>query len=395
MKTTTSQTPCPDAVGTDSAGSIRTPSSYCGVYGLKPTAGLVPADGIFPLERTLDCAGPIARTLADLELTLDAIADVPPTSDSGVRVGVLEEGFGWPASEPDVDEAVRAALGAHGEPVSIPLHRNGIDIWVGIAMEGAYETMIRGHGGGTNTRAWSDPEMVRTLAGAPRLVASPSVTLMVLSGALASRAGSAHYAVARRLAGRLARAYDEAPRDTTAASFARIGVAIGKYWVNKRTPNAVFEALECHGGAGYVEESPLPRLYREAPLNSIWEGSGNVICLDVLRALTRDINSAEVVRAELLAAAALDDRIADCVAGIARLLEQPERLEPQARTLTESIALALQAGLMARYAPAADADAFIAARLGGESGLAYGTLPAGADCRAILLRAWPPLADVI
>jgi amidase len=123
---------------------------------------------------------------------------------------VLEEGFGWPASEPDVDEAVRAALGAHGEPVSIPLHRNGIDIWVGIAMEGAYETMIRGHGGGTNTRAWSDPEMVRTLAGAPRLVASPSATLMVLSGALASRAGSAHYAVARRLAGRLARAYDEA-----------------------------------------------------------------------------------------------------------------------------------------------------------------------------------------
>ena len=194
---------------------------------------------------------------------------------------------------------------------------------------------------------------------------------------------------------RLARAYDETPTDVAAAAFARIGVAVGKYWVNKRTPNAVFEALECHGGAGYVEESPLPRLYREAPLNSIWEGSGNVICLDVLRALTRDADSADAMRAELRDAAALDPRIAACVADIARLLEQPAQLQQQARRLTEAIALALQAGLMARFAPAADADAFIAARLGGEAGLACGTLPPGADCRAILLRAWPPLADVI
>jgi putative acyl-CoA dehydrogenase len=194
---------------------------------------------------------------------------------------------------------------------------------------------------------------------------------------------------------RLARAYDESATDATAAAFARIGVAAGKYWVNKRTPNAVFEALECHGGSGYVEESPLPRLYREAPLNSIWEGSGNVICLDVLRALTRDSDSADVVRAELLAAAALDGRIADAVAAIARLLDQPQLLERQARRLTETIALVLQAGLMAQHAPAADADAFIGARLGGEAGLAYGTLPPDADCRAILLRAWPPLADLL
>jgi amidase len=200
------------AIGTDSAGSIRTPSSYCGVYGLKPTAGLVPTDGIFPLERTLDCAGPIARTLADLALVLDAIADAPPPRGTGLRIGLLREGFGWPSSEPDVDEAVRAVLGERVEPVTIPLHRDGVDIWASIAMEGAYETIIRGHGGGTNTRTWSDPEMIRTLAGAS-LDLSPSATLMVLSGALAAQAGSAHYAVARRLARRLARAYDEALAD--------------------------------------------------------------------------------------------------------------------------------------------------------------------------------------
>jgi putative acyl-CoA dehydrogenase len=190
---------------------------------------------------------------------------------------------------------------------------------------------------------------------------------------------------------RIARAYDDAGRDAAAAAFARVAVAIGKYWVNKRAPNVVYEAMECLGGNGYVEESPLPRLYREAPLNSIWEGSGNVICLDVLRALRREPGAMALVLAELEPAAAADRRIAAKLAQINAALAQPEQLESQARRLVEALALALQASLMLQHAPQTHADAFIAARLGGDGGLAYGTLPVGAPCRAILERAWPPL----
>lgn len=192
---------------------------------------------------------------------------------------------------------------------------------------------------------------------------------------------------------RIARAYDEAMGEgegaADAAGFARVAVAVGKYWVNKRTPNAVYEALECLGGGGYVEESMLPRLYREAPLNSIWEGSGNVICLDVLRALTREPRAAELLLAELAPAAAAEPRIAAAVQRIKQLLQRPEQLETQARHLVEALALALQSALMLAHAPAAVATAFIGARLGGEGGFAYGTLPAGTDCGAILARAWP------
>jgi amidase len=214
------------AIGSDSAGSIRTPSAYCGVYGLKPTAGLVPGSGVWPLERTLDCPGPIARTPADLALLLDVIARAEGSYGAqleagveGLRVGVLEEGFGWPSSEPEVDEAVRGAiaalgeLGARVEPVSVPRHRDGIDIWTGIAMEGALESMIRSHGGGTNTRTWTDPEMIRAFRDARReagLDLSPSATVMILAGELAQRSGRYHYAVARRLAQGLAAAYDGA-----------------------------------------------------------------------------------------------------------------------------------------------------------------------------------------
>ena len=190
---------------------------------------------------------------------------------------------------------------------------------------------------------------------------------------------------------RIARAYDEgmAGGAEDAASFARVAVAVGKYWVNKRAPNAVYEALECLGGAGYVEESMMPRLYREAPLNSIWEGSGNVICLDVLRALTREPRAAELLLAELATAAAAEPRIAAAVQRIKQLLQRPDQLEAQARHLVEALALALQAALMLEHAPAPVATAFIGARLGGEGGLAYGTLPEGTDSAAILARAWP------
>jgi putative acyl-CoA dehydrogenase len=189
---------------------------------------------------------------------------------------------------------------------------------------------------------------------------------------------------------RIARAYDEAATDAGAALFARVAAAIGKYWVNKRAPNLVYEAMECLGGAGYVEESILPRLYREAPLNSIWEGSGNVICLDVLRALAREPESLPLLLAEI-GDATQDRRIAHAIGKVKALLAQTAQLENQARQLVETLALLLQASLMLRYAPTRNAEAFIESRLHRAGGFAYGTLPAGTACREILQRAWPRL----
>ncbi len=176
------------------------------------------------------------------------------------------------------------------------------------------------------------------------------------------------------------------------AALARVVVAIGKYWLNRRAPGAVFEAMECLGGAGYIETGPLPRLYREAPLNSIWEGSGNVICLDVVRALTKEVDITALLMARLQGAASVDARCRLALARITALLAKPAELEAQARHLVEFLALALQASLMLEHAPAFTSEAFIGARLGGAAGLAYGTLQAGTDCAGILRRAWPPLA---
>jgi putative acyl-CoA dehydrogenase len=184
---------------------------------------------------------------------------------------------------------------------------------------------------------------------------------------------------------RLAGAFD---RGETA--FARIGIALGKYWVCKRTPAHVCEALECLGGNGYVEESIMPRLYREAPLNSIWEGSGNVNALDLLRALARQPESLEAYRREVALARGADARLDDAAAAVddSLALAGDDR-EAQARRIVERMALVLQASLLVRHAPAAVADAFCAARLGGDGGLAFGTLPLAADTRGIVDRAWP------
>ena len=196
---------------------------------------------------------------------------------------------------------------------------------------------------------------------------------------------------ATALAMRLARAYDEAAAgDPRARSFKRVATAIAKYWVCKRGPGHAFEALECLGGNGYVEESGMPRLYREMPLSSIWEGSGNVMALDVLRALARDPAALDAVQTELGEAAGADGRLdAFC----ARLLDEfadPQTLEQRARRVVEAMALALQGSLLVRHAPAAVADAFCASRLARDGGLQYGTLPAGVDCAAIVARHTPP-----
>jgi putative acyl-CoA dehydrogenase len=181
---------------------------------------------------------------------------------------------------------------------------------------------------------------------------------------------------------RLARAYDCRAVDRAEAAFARIATAIAKYWICKRGPGHAAEALECLGGNGFVEESGLPRVYRQQPLQSIWEGSGNVVCLDVLRALERDPGSAEALLGEIrLAGEPRLNAAAEWALG--------EADESRARLVVERLALALQASLLVRHAPAPVADAFVASRLGGDGGLAYGTLPDSADLDSILERHRP------
>jgi putative acyl-CoA dehydrogenase len=198
------------------------------------------------------------------------------------------------------------------------------------------------------------------------------------------------------LAMRLARAYDEAhadaaegENDTDAQLFKRLATAVGKYWTCKRAPNHAFESLECFGGNGYVEDSGMPRLYREAPLASIWEGSGNVMSLDVLRALTRAPRALEVFLEEVREAQGADSRLDARIGELEGQFSDPQTLETRARRVVESMALCLQGSLLVRHAPAAVSDAFCASRLGGEGGLEYGTLPAGSDFEAIIARSLP------
>ena len=183
---------------------------------------------------------------------------------------------------------------------------------------------------------------------------------------------------------RIARAFDEGDH-----AFRRLATAVAKYWVCKATPPLVAEALECLGGNGYVEESGLPRLYRESPVNSVWEGSGNVNCLDVLRALGREPESREAFRDELALARGADRHLDAAVERLDAELEAAD--EPGARRLVELLALCLQGSLLVRHAPSDVADAFCATRLGGEGGRAYGTLPTGVDTAAIVERHRPRL----
>jgi putative acyl-CoA dehydrogenase len=194
---------------------------------------------------------------------------------------------------------------------------------------------------------------------------------------------------------RLAGATDRAVAgDEQEAALRRLALAVTKYWVCKRAPAHAAEALECLGGNGYVEESGMPRLYREVPLQSIWEGSGNVAALDALRALVRQPESAEAFFAEVGKAAGADRRLDQAVARLRDELADPEQAEARARRLVEDMAMVLQGSLLVRYGHPAVADAFAASRLGGDWGRAFGTLPAGADTGTIIKRVTPavPLA---
>jgi putative acyl-CoA dehydrogenase len=191
------------------------------------------------------------------------------------------------------------------------------------------------------------------------------------------------------LALRLARAYDRRDESPAEGAFRRIATAVTKFWLCKRSPPHVTEALECLGGSGYVEECVMPRLYREAPLLSIWEGSGNVICLDVLRAMAREPGTTEALLAEIQKGAGADRRLDAFVDALGVELARPEDPEPRARRLVEKLALALQGSLLVRHGPPAVADAFCASRLAGEGGHSFGTLPGRLDLEAILERARP------
>jgi putative acyl-CoA dehydrogenase len=215
------------------------------------------------------------------------------------------------------------------------------------------------------------------------LIDQPAMTAVVADLALESEAATA-------TALRLARAHDDDASDQERA-FRRLATAVAKYWICKRGPEHAYEALECLGGNGYDESFPLARRYREQPVMALWEGSGNVIALDVLRALAREPESAAAFEEEVSLAAGEHPLLDAHIVATRRLLRETAGADAasaalNARRLVEQLALALQGSLLVRTAPTAVSDAFIASRLGETRGHLYGVLPAGADLEAVLSR---------
>jgi putative acyl-CoA dehydrogenase len=281
------------------------------------------------------------------------------------------------SSEVEYDRAVAWLVGAPGRGVATIINMvsaTRLDCVLGSTAAMRQATVIAAHYAAS-----------RHTFGAT-LLEHPAMTGVVADLTLESEA-------ATTLAMRLAGAADRSARgDAAETAFLRVALPAAKYWVCKRTPMVTAEALECLGGNGYVEDySPMPRLLRDAPLNSIWEGSGNVTALDVLRALTRTPDSADALLAEIDLAAA-DERVSQAAASLREQLKDPR--EQDARRLAGQITLTLQAALLARHAPAAVAGAFILSRLGGSlagaaatsPGMPFGSLPGGLDIPGILAR---------
>ncbi|NUT58646.1 MAG: hypothetical protein HOQ00_07365 [Agromyces sp.] len=214
------------------------------------------------------------------------------------------------------------------------------------------------------------------------LVDQPAMQAVVADLALESEAATV-------TAMRLARAYDD-DADASEQAFRRLATAVSKYWVCKRGPGHASEALECLGGNGYTEAFPLARRYREQPLLAIWEGSGNVIALDVLRVLAREPEAFDAFFGVVADATgeypALDLEVAEAQAVVLEVSRDPASGAVRARELTERLALVLQASLLVQHAPAAVADAFVRSRIEGDGGTMYGALPPGLDTAAILAR---------
>ena len=192
------------------------------------------------------------------------------------------------------------------------------------------------------------------------------------------------YEAAVALTMRVARAFDGA--NDAEGAFTRLTIAIAKYWLTKRNPNFVYECMECLGGAGYVEESPMPRLFRESPLNAIWEGSGNVIALDILRTLGREPAALDTFAAELALARGGDDRLDRACDELLHFLRQGLPSEAGARLIAERMALVLQGALLVRHSPPAVADLFVSTRIAGEGGRSFGAIGQATDVNAIVQR---------
>ncbi|MDW8469586.1 MAG: acyl-CoA dehydrogenase family protein [Burkholderiales bacterium] len=219
-----------------------------------------------------------------------------------------------------------------------------------------------------------------------RLVEQPLMRNVLADLALESEAATA-------LAMRLARAFD-AQKDEAEALLRRVLTPAAKYWICKRGPAFAAEAMEAIGGVAYVEESVLPRLYRQMPLNSIWEGSGNIMCLDILRAFRKHPKTLDALAAAIERGAAREPRLSRFAGRLKDELRRPEELEVRARAIAQAIALAVQAAILVEHAPGFVAEAFCASRLSERAfaGGAFGELSAATDFGAILARAWPAIA---
>jgi putative acyl-CoA dehydrogenase len=216
---------------------------------------------------------------------------------------------------------------------------------------------------------------------AKKLVDQPLMQQVLADMALEVEAATA-------LAFRLARAFDRAD-DPRAAAWRRLMTPVTKYWVCKTAPALVAEAMECLGGNGYVEEAPLARLYREVPVNSIWEGSGNVMALDVARVLQREPSAVQVVMDELAGVVGDDGHLRRAYQRLEGMLQEPKLLDARGRTLVEALAVLAAATVLRTHAPSAIADAFIATRISGAARQTYGQGLEHADVRAIIARASP------
>jgi putative acyl-CoA dehydrogenase len=213
-----------------------------------------------------------------------------------------------------------------------------------------------------------------------KLIAQPLMRSVLADMAIESEAATA-------LTFRIARSFDESANESEAA-FARIATPIGKYWINKRVVNLAYEAMEILGGAGYVEDSVMTRIYRQSPLNSIWEGSGNVVCLDILRATQRDPRSPQELVTELEKSRGANRWLHRAIDDVKVSLARPHD-EALARRLAETAALALQGAMLFRNAPSFVSDAFCATRLCDRPGLSCGAMDVKIDVDALMGRAMP------
>ena len=322
------------------------------------------------------CDGHLVLAQADAGVTCFLL---PRINDDGTRNAVrivrLKDKLGNrsnASAEVEFDGALAHLVGAPGRGIATILEmvqHTRLDCVIGSA------GMMRG------ALAWALHHAAHRVAFGRRLADQPLMTAVLADLALEAEGATA-------LAMRVAQTFD-APADAPDRALARIATPAAKYWVCKRAPMVALEAMEVLGGNGYVEETPLARCYREAPVNSIWEGSGNVICLDVLRAAQREPAAVAALVAELEGARGgntlLDAHVTELSARI-----QGARDDPAAgRELTQAVALALSASVLVRHAPPAVADAFCATRLAPRAfaGAAFGALPAGAAAAAIVARA--------